>query len=79
MKEQLQKEGLAKKAKKRSAGKPHAAFDVAGDGNGVGRIYLDDLITAPSLDPTLGELSWVTRGAYPTYLDAYLLERFPVA
>ena len=33
---------------KRSAGKPHAAFDVAGSGNGKLEF------TAPVLDPTLG-------------------------
>jgi len=32
---------------KRSVGKPHAAFDVEGDGNGA------RLATAPLLDPTL--------------------------
>ena len=33
-----------KRVGKRSAGKPHAAFDEAGAGNGL---------TAPALDPTI--------------------------
>jgi len=35
---------------KRSVGKPHAAFDVEGDGNGA------RLATAPLLDPTCEKL-----------------------
>ena len=35
---------------KRSVGKPHAAFDEAGDGNGLK--YENTDITAPSFDPT---------------------------
>ena len=45
---------------KRSAGKPHAAFDVAGAGNG------EMVSTAPVLDPTLGEWWPVTVVTYPT-------------
>jgi len=36
---------------KRSVGKPHAAFDEAGDGNGLNCGNRD--ITAPLLDPTI--------------------------
>ena len=44
---------------KRSAGKSHAAFDVAGDGNRI-----NNLITAPLLDPTLEEGSAVMLASY---------------
>jgi len=40
---------------KRSAGKLHAAFDEAGDGNGLN--YRNRNITAPSLDPTIESMS----------------------
>ncbi len=42
----------AKPSGKRSAGKPHAAFEVAGAGNGI---HLR--ITAPALDPTVASIA----------------------
>ncbi len=45
---------------KRSAGKPHAAFDVAGAGNGKREF------TAPVFDPTLEEPTSVMELAYST-------------
>jgi len=49
---------------KPSEGKLHAGFDEAGDGNGLN--YENRDITAPSLDPTLGEGAVATSLLYPT-------------
>ena len=55
---------------KRSVGKPHAAFDVEGDGNGA------RLATAPLLDPTLEGCFWSNLGTATRRLLILWFSRF---